>query len=158
MIKSTIILLIITTFCQLSFAQNGVVSAGGFATGTGGSVSYSTGQIANSFASGSNGSVAEGLQQPFEISTLGNDDFPSIILEMKVYPNPTTSNVILKISDFSTENLVYQLFDVAGKQIANEKIINSETHINMTSLNVAIYFLEVKNQNKTIKNFKIIKN
>ena len=139
-------------------SQNAVVVAGGDATGISGKVSYSVGQIAYTFSSGTNGSVALGVQQPFEISTLGNDDFPNITLEMSVYPNPTTNNVTLKISDFSTENLSYQLFDIARKQISSEQISSFVTQINMDNLNSGIYFLSINNQTKTIKTFKIIKN
>ncbi len=139
-------------------SQLTIVATGGDAIGTGGKVSYSIGQIAYSYESGSNGSVAQGVQQPFEIYTLGNDDFPTITLEMIVFPNPTFNNVTLIIADYSTENLSYQLFDVNGKQIFDEKITYSETQINMLNLNSSIYFLEVTNQNKTIKTFKIIKN
>ncbi len=139
-------------------SQNAFVVAGGDATGTGGKVSYSVGQIAYTYASGANGSVSQGMQQPFEISTLGNDDFPTIILEMNVFPNPTTNNAILKIGDFSTENLSYQLVDVTGKIISNNRISNSETQINMENLNATLYFLKVTNQNTTIKTFKVIKN
>lgn len=148
---------------QKVHSQNAVVGAGGNATGTGGKVSYSIGQIAYTYASGSNGSVSQGVQQPFEISTLGVDNFPSITLEITVYPNPTSNNITLKIAGFSTYNLVYQLIDVAGKQITYEKVSNSETSISMENLNSSIYFLQViaSNEaisNKTIKTFKIIKN
>jgi Secretion system C-terminal sorting domain len=139
-------------------SQNAVVGAGGNATGTGGKVSYSIGQITYTFASGSNGSVSQGMQQPFEISTLGNDNFPNITLEMSVYPNPTANNVTLKIADFSTENLSYQLFDVTGKQISESKITSYEISIVMENLTASIYFLNIIDANKTIKTFKIIKN
>ncbi len=156
--KNTIILIILIAFCQLNYGQNGAIAAGGSVSSSGGNISYTIGQIAQSYSSGANGSVAEGLQKPFEISTLGNDDFPCISLEMKVYPNPTIDNLVLKIGELTNENLACQLYDVTGKQIANEKIINFETQINLENLNAAIYFLEIKNQNKTIKTFKIIKN
>jgi hypothetical protein len=68
-------------------SQSAIVVAGGDATGTGGKVSYSVGQIAFTYASGTNGSVTQGVQQPFEISNLGNDDFPTITLEMTVSYN-----------------------------------------------------------------------
>jgi hypothetical protein len=48
-------------------AQTATVSAGGNAIGTGGSVSYSVGQIAYTNNSNSNGSVAQGVQYPYEI-------------------------------------------------------------------------------------------
>jgi hypothetical protein len=161
--KKIILILLCVFMFENIVAQNAAVAGGGNATGSTGTVSYSIGQIAQSFSAASNGSVSEGLQQPFEISTLGNDDFPTITLEMSVYPNPTTTNVTLKISDFSLEKLSYQLFDITGKQIANEQVTNSETSISLENLNAAIYLLQVIDSNeaisnKTIKTFKIIKN
>ncbi len=156
--KNTIILFILIAFCQLTHSQNGAVSAGGIATGSNGNATYSIGQIAQSYASGTNGSVVEGLQQPFEISTLGADNFPNIILQMSVYPNPTTNNVTLKIPDLDSENLSYQIYDITGKQISEAKISKSETEISLENLNASIYFLNINNQTKTIKTFKIIKN
>jgi hypothetical protein len=40
--------------------------AGGEATGSGGSVSYSVGQVVYTTNTGINGSVAQGVQQPYE--------------------------------------------------------------------------------------------
>ncbi len=144
--------------CCTVFGQQQPVAAGGEATGSGGSSSYSIGQIAQSFSSSTNGSVAEGIQQPFEISTLGFDNFPNINLEIAVYPNPTTNNITLKIGDFSVENLSYQMFDVTGKQIANEKISNPKISISLENQSSGIYFLNIQDINKTLKTFKIIKN
>ena len=49
-------------------AQNTIPASGGNATGTGGSVSYTVGQIVYTKSAGSNGSSAQGVQQPYEIS------------------------------------------------------------------------------------------
>ena len=157
MTKNIIILFILTIFCQLTNAQNGAVATGGNAIGSGGSFSYSVGQIADKFATSANGSLSEGVQQPFEILTLGTDDFPNILLEMTVYPNPTTSNVILKINDLDSENLRFQILDLTGKLISKDLIVNSETQISFENLNSGIYFLKVIQSNKIIKTFKIIK-
>lgn len=139
-------------------AQQALVCTGGNATGIGGTSSYSVGQVAYANATGTNGSVNQGVQQPFEIFTLGNDDFPEITLQMTVYPNPTTSLVNLKIENHSTDNLQYQLFDLNGRQIQSQKIQQSETPIQLENLAAAIYLLNVFEENKLLKTFKIIKN
>ncbi len=151
-----------TFCCQYIFAQNAVVANGGNATGSGGSFSYSVGQIAYNFSTIANGSVSEGVQQPFEISTLGTDNFSNIVLEMFVYPNPTTSSITLKIADLDFENLKYQIIDLSGKQIVSARILDLETQISLENLNASIYFVNVIARNeaisgKTIKTFKIIK-
>jgi len=138
-------------------AQQANVTSGGNATGTSGTSSYSIGQVSYSSATGTNGSVNQGVQQPYEIFTLGNDDFPEIKLLITVYPNPTTAFVNLKIENHSLENLQYQLFDNNGRQIQSQKITTSETQIAMENLATAIYLLNVFEDNKVLKTFKIIK-
>ena len=139
-------------------AQQATLSSGGNATGSGGSISYSIGQIDYVMATGATGSVSQGLQQPFEISILSGNEFTQISLEMMVYPNPTTSYVNLMIENYDFQNLNFQLFDLAGKQILNEKITSSETKIDLNNLSKNVYLLQVMNQTSTIKTFKIIKN
>ena len=142
-------------------AQQTVVTAGGSATGPGGLSSYSIGQVVYTATTGTGGSENQGVQQSFTILTVGIDNFPEIKLQMAVYPNPTTSFVNLKIdatTELSIESLAYQLSDLNGKHIYNQKITNSETVISLENLPSAIYFLTAINKNKPIKTFKIIKN
>ncbi len=55
--------------CNYSLlGQETITSAGGNTTGSAGSVSYTVGQIIFSTFSGANGSVIQGVQQPYEIS------------------------------------------------------------------------------------------
>ncbi len=139
-------------------AQKGVVSSGGNATGAGGSVSYSIGQMDYVTATGTGGTVTQGLQQPFEIVTLVGEEFTEISLQMIVYPNPTSSFVNLKIENFNFDNLTYQLIDINGKLIADKKITQGETQIQLENYPSAIYLLNINQDNKSIKTFKIIKN
>ena len=75
-----------------------------------------------------------------------------------VYPNPTTSMVNLKVDDFALDNLAYTLYDMQGRQIESRKINQDETQIQMENLAPATYFLNVLDNNKILKTFKIIKN
>lgn len=158
--KNTPLLLLLILFVGFNKiqAQQAVLASGGNATGSGGSISYSIGQIDYITATGTTGSVSQGLQQPFEISTLSGAEFTQIKLEMLVYPNPTTTNVNLKIENYDFQDLNYQIFDINGREISNQKITNTETTISLENLNAAIYFLTVYDNKKAIKTFKIIKN
>jgi hypothetical protein len=138
-------------------AQEATVASGGTASNTSGTINYSVGQIVYTTNSGSTGSVSQGIQQPYEIFTLGTDDFPNISLKMFVYPNPTTALVNLQIQGLTDNTLEYQLFDIMGKEISNQKISQSETQIPLENLPSATYLLNVSDQNKIIKSFKIIK-
>ena len=157
-IKLTVVFLAGFSLTGLN-AQQAITTAGGNTTSSAGSVSYSVGQIVCKTQIGSSGSVAQGVQQPFEISVvLGLDEAQGINLVLSAYPNPATDYVILKVENFKTENLTYHLYDISGKLIESRKIISSTETIGMENLPSAIYFLKVTNNNTEVKTFKIIKN
>lgn len=139
-------------------AQESANASGGDATGSGGTVAYSIGQVVYTTNTGSNGSVAQGVQHAYEIFTVGIKE-TELNISLSVFPNPTTDNLTLQISDYNNEKLSFQLFDIQGKQLSNGQIVAQQTQINMTSLPTATYFINVLSQeNKTIQTFKIIKN
>ena len=145
---------VLTTTTQ---AQESVNAAGGNATGSGGTVSYTIGQIDYTCYEGNGGSVSQGVQQFDEISKFLTDTIPSINLEMVVYPNPTRDLVNLKIENYESDFLSYALFDMRGRQIAANNITQSETQIQMKNLASAIYLLTIRDKNKLLKTFKVIK-
>ncbi len=157
-LKPIAMLLLALLWVCLAQAQESVNSTGGNATGSGGTVSYSIGQVVYTTNTGSNGSVAQGVQQPYEILTVGiNENEPKISLS--VFPNPIGDNLILQVNDFEHSTLNFQLCDIQGKQISKGQIIAKQTQINTASLSSATYFIHVVNQeNQKIQNFKIIKN
>ena len=80
-------------------SQETVITTGGEATGAGGTASYSIGQVFFTTVTGTNGSIMQGVQQPYEISiTLGEGE-TTVNLEISVYPNPTTDRLTLKTND-----------------------------------------------------------
>ena len=140
-------------------AQTSVNATGGDASGGGGSVSYSVGQVVYTTHTGTSGSVAEGVQQPYEISVVtGLEEAQSINLSVTAYPNPTTDYLTLRIDEFEISNLSFQLYDMNGKLLQNEKITGNQTSIVMSNLLPATYFVKVIQGNKEVKTFKIIKN
>ena len=140
-------------------AQTSVNATGTNASGSGGSVSYSVGQVVYTTNTGTNGSVAQGVQQPYEISVVtGIEEAEGIYLSVTAYPNPTTDYLTLRIDEFEISNLSYQLYDMNGKLLQNEKIAGNQTSIVMSNLVPATYFVKVVQGNREIKTFKIIKN
>jgi len=138
-------------------AQESTNASGGDATGTGGTASYSVGQVVYTTNTGSTGSVAQGVQHAYEIFTVGIKE-TELNISLTAFPNPTTENLTLQISDYNNEQLSYQLFDMQGKQLSNGQITAQQTQINMNSLPTATYFVNVVNQeNKKVQSFKIIK-
>jgi hypothetical protein len=140
-------------------AQTSVNATDGDVSGSGGSVSYSVGQVVYTTHTGTSGSVAEGVQQPYEISVVtGLEEAQSINLSVTAYPNPTTDYLTLRIDEFEISNLSYQLYDINGKLLQNEKITSDQTSIVMSNLVPSSYFVKVIQGNKEVKTFKIIKN
>lgn len=142
----------------LAQAQESVNTTGGDATGSGGTAAYSVGQVVYTTNTGASGTVSQGVQQAYEIFTVGIKE-TELNISLSVFPNPTMDNLTLQISDYNNEKLSYQLFDIQGKQLSNGQIVAQQTQINMNSLPTATYFINVVNQeNKKVQSFKIIKN
>jgi hypothetical protein len=139
-------------------AQTSVNATGGNASGSGGSASYSVGQVVYTTNTGTNGSVSQGVQQPYEISVVtGIEEAKGINLSVSAYPNPTTDYLTLSIGEFEISNLSYQLYDMNGKLLQSEKISGNQTSIVMSNLVPSSYFVKVIQGNKEVKTFKIIK-
>ncbi|NPA36599.1 MAG: T9SS type A sorting domain-containing protein [Chlorobi bacterium] len=143
---------------QTTNAQKAITTAGSDASGTAGSISYTVGQVTYSTSSGSNGSVTQGVQQPYEISvSTALKDTEDITLGFSAYPNPTSDILKLKTGERDFNDISYKLFDVNGKLIKADKITGSETSVNMQNLLPSVYFIKMIENGKEIKIFKIIK-
>jgi hypothetical protein len=157
-IKSFLCLLILSVLCTVIQAQSTIPATGGNASGSGGSASYTIGQVVYTTNTGTNGSAAQGVQQPYEISVVtAVETVKDISLEMVVYPNPTTDFIKLKISNYDLQNLRYQLYDINGSVLQDNKVEGNETSIILSSYLSSTYFLKVSDNNKVVKTFKIIK-
>ena len=119
--KKIIFNMLLLVFGLTAQSQNTISTAGGDTSGSGGNSSFSIGQIVYSTITSSNGSVAQGVQQPFEISTVLGVDVPSINLELVVYPNPTANFLTLSFSNVTLSASNFQLFDMNGKIIESKK-------------------------------------
>lgn len=140
----------------LVFSQQNTVSSGGDASGSGGTVSYSIGQIDYTHQQGTTGSINQGVQQPFEFYPhVGMDE--NSFVEVTLFPNPTNEFIILKFENF-TNDLSYSLYDMNGKIVSSGNVESSETQIDMRAFAKGHYNLAIKNQANDIQSIKIIKN
>jgi hypothetical protein len=153
-IKLSVLLLSIGVTAQ---AQQATTSSGGDASSSGGSVAYSVGQVVYTTNTEASGTESQGLQQPYEIFTVGIKE-AELNISLSVFPNPTADNLILQISDYKNEKLSYQLYNMQGKLLNHGQVTAQQTQINTSSLPTATYFINVVNQdNKKVQLFKIIK-
>lgn len=146
------------SFSMKAQTSHQVLSAsGGDATGIGGSAAYSVGQIVYTTSTGTTGSVAQGVEQAYEIYSVGIKE-TALNISLSVFPNPTSDFLTLKVQDYNNEALSYNLLDEQGKLILNEQITNQDTQIVMSTLARGAYFINIVQTNKQIQTFKIIKN
>lgn len=138
-------------------AQESINVTGGDATGSGGSVAYSIGQVVYTTNTGISGSIAQGVQHAYEKLTVGLNE-TSLDISLTLFPNPTADIVNLQISNYKNEMLSYLLYDMQGKILYSEKIVANKTQISLNKWPAAAYFIHVVSQeNKKYKSFKIIK-
>jgi hypothetical protein len=158
-IRKSICVLVLCGSCfSALFAQETIPATGGNASGTGGSSSYSIGQVFFNTISGSNITVAQGVQQPFEISVVTVlPDFKDISLECIVYPNPTSGSVKLLFGSFDVDSPGFRLYDAKGVLLQDKSIVSRETEISMENLPSSVYYLKVLSNKIEIKVFKIVK-
>jgi hypothetical protein len=141
----------------ITSAQQIISTGGGNASSSGGSVSFSIGQIAYTTASGIAGSVSQGVQQAFEIFSVGSNE-TALNISLIAFPNPTADNLTLQISNYNREKLSYQLFDLKGKQLSKGNITTHLTQIDLSNFPSATYLVNVvNNENKQLQSYKIIK-
>ena len=139
-------------------AQQSTMASGGNATGTGGFVSYSVGQVLFKTYAGSNVAISEGVQQPFEISVLSIETPNKSNANINVFPNPANDMISLNVENYDAGLLTYQLIDESGRILENKNLSGNLTPILMLNYSAGIYFLKVSEANNVVKTFKIIKN
>jgi len=154
-----ILILLLSLNSKKAHSQQASTTTGGDIFDTGGSVSYSIGQIDYTTNVGANGTISQGVQQPYEISVItAINASDKIELNANIYPNPTIDIILLTINKNKLENCSYQLFDNCGKILESKKISICTIEITMQQYASAIYYLKIINNKEEIKTFKIIKN
>ncbi|MFZ4725899.1 MAG: T9SS type A sorting domain-containing protein [Paludibacter sp.] len=143
-------------------AQQTVPTSGGNASSADGTVSYTVGQLVSTTVTGISGTVAQGVQQAYEISTVTGMELMGIDLQYAVYPNPTTDFLVLKVKENAYMGTCdFQLIDMNGRLMATKQIKAGETIIPMNEYSRGAYLLKITNTKSTvskeIKSFKIIK-
>jgi hypothetical protein len=150
-------------FCIFGFgfvlqAQNTIAASGGNGSGSGGTVSYTIGQVVYTTSTSTSGSVVHGVQQPYEISVVTSlEEANDIDLICSAYPNPSSDFLTLRIEKYESQDLSYRLYYITGSLLGDKKISGSETIIQMGSFMTGTYILKVSSSGKELKTFKIIK-
>ena len=161
MFKQTFFITFIFFTSLAAAAQSGLVTTGGDIQGLNGSVSYTVGQVAVQSIEASAASLTEGVQQPYEIQTVGVDNYPVITLDAAVYPNPTADRLVLSVENFvetyGRTSLQAVLYNTNGQRVQTVGVTGAQTAIDMSVLAAGTYLLRVTAGQQTLKTFKVVK-
>lgn len=156
-----ILIVVLAYFGTTAFAQSAIVPVGGDSQSNNGSVNYTVGQIAVRTSTNSNGdiTVAEGVQQPYEIMTVGIDEYPQIVLNAAVYPNPTENLAQLHLNGFEIpfNGLHAKLYDGNGKMLQTFSVTEDLTTFQIGHYATGTYYLELRDGRQVLKTFKVVR-
>ena len=66
-------------------------------------------------------------------------------LEVMVYPNPTSGGLTLKMSEGNQSLMIYQVYDLQGRMIAEDQFVQQH-EIDLTDQNNGVYLLRLMDQ------------
>ena len=95
-------------------AQEVIASAGAEVESTGGSMSYTIGEMVVTSTTNTDGTLTQGYQQGFLTAT-AIDEIPSE-LELSLYPNPAADYIIIESKSLSDFEQI-TMYDMAGKLV-----------------------------------------
>jgi len=145
--------LIFLFFVSISFAQSSITSGGGDISG-GVNLSYSIGQLkVNVISNPLKLDFIQGVQHAFDIYDC--NDYNK--LSISVYPNPTSSIVNVSFQKL-TDKLTMRIFDLSGRFIHEQKFLNEDVKIDMSTYANGIYILSFYNFCGLFKSFKVVVN
>ncbi len=153
----TVIAFLVCFSSYSTFSQNNTVSAGSNVTNSNGIISDTIGQVFYLFGSNTDNSTNDGLQQPFEFSTLNIQNPTAEPIIVMLYPNPTVDDIHLKLTSPAGIDYRYVISDLNGRMVGKGIVRPSLTEISMQTLASTTYILTVTGSNRYLKTFKIIK-
>lgn len=131
---------------------------GGVATGSGGSVSYSVGQLVYTTEASDGGAMAQGVQRPYQLTSV-EIRTASPALDFSILPNPTDGNLLLRLSDRPDTMPVYRVTDVQGKELLEGQVGFPETPIGLSGFPAGTYLIRIQNPEKQLlQTLQVIKN
>ena len=162
MMKKTLLLAALLLTGLSMKAQETFATTGGDATGTSSSISYTVGQMAImtdyervTAVENASANVREGVQQTYSVEELKIEGAEPFSFDIKVYPNPTTDNITVKLEQ-SVAGISYELYGANGQLLQKESIGSDEQTIDMGDCAAGAYLLRVVGETAT-QSYRIIK-
>ena len=150
------------TYAQ-SIAPQSVNSTGAKMSQANGSLSFTVGELVVKSQTDANGNT---LGSGFTNSATGSTIVLSVntpdkdILNVSIYPNPTTDLLTIDVAATTLNHLVIEITDLQGKKLGNSQYAGVSNKIGISTANYAAgtYLLLLKNENgNLLGSYKIIK-
>lgn len=130
-----------------------VAASGASFHNSSGSLTYSIGEVVISTLTTSEAILTQGFLQTWVQSNVPVIQEPEI--QMSVYPNPVTDQLILQIGAF--QGFRYTLYNILGEMIGQGQVVGERTEIDFTGMAPAVYILRVADNREQIRLFQIVK-
>ena len=144
-----------------SIAPQSVNSAGVKMTQANGSLSFTVGELVVLSQTDSDGNtLGGGFTAGATLTTVSIEETDAAVLDVKVYPNPTSELVNILINHSIVDQVVITITDMQGKEVYSGKYagISNVIGINTASYATGTYVLSLKNlNNQVLGTYKIIK-
>ena len=136
-------------------AQQDVVAAGGNGSSSGGSISYSIGQVVYTNESNAVGSINHGVQQPYSITPIHVEEALKE-MEVSLYPNPTRDHVLISLPELR-RGLTISVFDMQGALIEEKPMQSQQTLLFVQEWPAAQYIIRICDQSQNCSEYKLVK-
>ena len=123
---------------------------------------YTVGEFAVITLSDASNYLTQGFQQPFVDPDVSVNDNPFADMNISYFPNPTSGNLTLNITNAGDREFKVELFDLLGQRISTQTGIasysgNANVVIDMQKCATGNYYLRISNGSDLVKNLKILK-
>jgi len=155
-------MLMVTINYAQNIAPQSVNSGGTKMTQANGSLSFTVGELVVLNLSDSEGNtLGGGFTTGATLTTASIQETDKSLLDVIVFPNPTSDLVNIRINYSSIEQVVVSITDLQGKEVYNGKYagISNTIGIKTAAYSSGTYVLLLKNNNnQVLGTYKIIKN
>ncbi len=164
-IPSTLLGAVIMLMGTMSYAQSiapqSVNSGGTKMTQANGSISFTVGElVVLSLTDSVGNSIGGGFTVGATLTTVSIHETDAAVLDVNVYPNPTTELVNIQINYSTIDQVAVTITDLQGKEVYIGKYagISNVIGINTASYATGTYVMSIKNlTNQVLGTYKIIK-
>ncbi|MGC6434694.1 MAG: T9SS type A sorting domain-containing protein [Crocinitomicaceae bacterium] len=156
-----IVLLMGSISYSQSIAPQSVNNSGSTMSQSNGSLSFTVGELTVQSQTDSQGNtLGSGFTAGASLTTMSVQETNAAILDVKVYPNPTTELVNIQINHSTVDQVIVTVADLEGKEVYSGKYLGiaNVIGINISSYATGSYLLTLKNtSNQLLGTYKIIK-